>query len=177
MTAKEHKIFREAKNYNDESKFVRLFYKKRKTDLNPIRTVELVENNFTEARCCMMLSHEDVSMNVPTKKMVLRCKTILGIVFARANFMSHTLECGWECIAYEHGKLATLDPALLEKMVDGLIYIETAVKFSRILKSIVSDDIAFDSFLARWLAIPTYEEIRAYIPLPGEIVDKIFSFT
>lgn len=40
-------------------------------------------------------------------------------------------------------------------------------------KSIVDD---YERFVGLWSAIPTYEEIRAWFPLPPEIVDKIFGY-
>jgi hypothetical protein len=43
-------------------------------------------------------------------------------------------------------------------------------------REIVPDDKLYAEVLEYWSAIPTYEEIRSWLPVPAEIADKIFSY-
>jgi hypothetical protein len=185
-----YSIFRKTNQYDDTPTLMRIFYRANKyipsldvgqQDLRPF--VGLAENPFTLAHCYLIMRlwfHVE-----PTSWELSRFKTIMAIIFARCSNVTTWWSGMEKQVAYEYKNtnyttpigIATYSPGVFLEWAACKPHVEDYAGDRVCVSSILLDDILFDEFLACWLAVPTYEEIRSYIPLPGEIVDKIFSYT
>lgn len=126
-----------------------------------------IENIFTRDFC--LYAWDSYGRD---KKYLDRFHVLVNLVARRANHIGH-----WSTVSYDQTAPAGVTPApgLLYRDVGQDMVLRVGDRSAEMCE-IVKNNELFARAIEYWSAIPTYEEIRAYIPLPAELVDKIFGY-
>jgi hypothetical protein len=172
------RMFYGAAEYDDVPELVRLCQR----DLAGSTSVGPVENPLAPRRCCFILS--EIWRIPATKSAVEMLVRLMKILYARVNYIQvdpvlckhGPLDyCGRERMCYNN-TIPTIPTADFVRAMEHVKYLRVGNCLCYI-PDIVQGGHDHTTFSKWWPTVPDYEEIRGWIPLPGEFADLIFSFT